>query len=118
MPPQFSWVDHRLIRDECLGGCSLEAWALYLFLVTVADAEGLSYYAEPSLQRRLGISAAQLVRAREELIRRELLAYAAPLYQVLSLDRPLGAAELRGRSNTAEAVSIGEVLRSLAGGVR
>jgi ubiquinone/menaquinone biosynthesis C-methylase UbiE len=42
IPSQFSWVDHRLIRHRRLSGRSSQAWALYLFLVTVADAEGLS----------------------------------------------------------------------------
>lgn len=119
VPSQFSWVDQRLVRDERLSGCSPEAWAVYLFLVTVADADGLSYYSEHSLQRRLGISPEQLHRARAELVCREVLAYEAPLYQVLSLDRPLGGSEVFRRKDTeAEAVSIGEVLRGLAGGVR
>ena len=30
-PEQFSWVDHRLVRERRLEPCSAEAWALYLF---------------------------------------------------------------------------------------
>jgi len=48
VPPQFSWVDQRLIREDRLFGCSTAAWALYLFLVTVADVRGLSYYSDKS----------------------------------------------------------------------
>src|SRR5947209_13693974 len=44
IPPSFSWVDHRLIRHRHLERRDHSAWALYLFLVTVADAQGLSYY--------------------------------------------------------------------------
>ena len=33
-PAQFSWLDHRLMRERRLESCPLEAWALYLFLVT------------------------------------------------------------------------------------
>ena len=42
VPSGFSWVDHRLIRHRRLEGCPHPAWALYLFLVTVGDAQGLS----------------------------------------------------------------------------
>ena len=40
VPSQFSWLDHRLVRERYLDRCSTEALALYLFLVTVADAKG------------------------------------------------------------------------------
>src|SRR5437660_6442778 len=49
VPSQFSWVDQRLVRERYIDQLSPEACALYLFLVTVADAQGLSYYAERSL---------------------------------------------------------------------
>ena len=53
VPRQFSWVDQRLVRDGHIGRCGSEALALYLFLVTVADAEGLSYYSDATASRRL-----------------------------------------------------------------
>ena len=43
VPRQFSWIDQRLIRNRHIQGPSPRALALYLFLCTVADAEGLSY---------------------------------------------------------------------------
>ena len=43
VPRQFSWVDQRLVRDHSIDQLSPQACALYLFLVTVADAQGLSY---------------------------------------------------------------------------
>jgi hypothetical protein len=49
IPTSFSWVDHRLVRHEHLRHRGPVAWALYLFLVTVADAEGLSYYSDASI---------------------------------------------------------------------
>ena len=51
VPPQFSWVDHRLVRQQRLRDCEPPAWALYLFLVTVADARGLSFYSDASIAR-------------------------------------------------------------------
>ena len=49
VPSQFSWLDHRLVRERHLERCSTEALALYLFLATVADSKGLSYYADASV---------------------------------------------------------------------
>ena len=55
-PEQFSWVDQRLVRERYIDQLSHEACALYLFLVTVADAQGLSFYADRSLCQRLSMS--------------------------------------------------------------
>ncbi len=59
-PRQFSWVDQRLVREGYIDHLSPEACALYLFLVTVADAQGLSYYADRSLCQRLSLSQTDL----------------------------------------------------------
>jgi len=88
VPSQFSWVDQRLVRERYIDQLSHPACALYLFLVTVADAQGLSYYADRSLGQRLSLSPATLSQARETLIRQGLLAYQRPLYQVLALGTP------------------------------
>jgi hypothetical protein len=89
LPAQFSWVDQRLVRDRHLDQVDAYAAALYLFLITVADAQGLSWYGDASTARRLSIDEACLRRARGDLIRAGLLFYARGLYQVLALDNPL-----------------------------
>ena len=61
------------------------AWALYLFLLCVADVHGLSYYADATLSRRLRLPADRLARARRDLIELDLIAYDPPLYPI-SLD--------------------------------
>ena len=94
VPKQFSWVDQRLVRERYIDRLSHEACALYLFLVTVADAQGLSYYAERTLGQRLSMSAAQLGQARQALITQHLLAYRRPLYQVLALETRAAASDL------------------------
>ena len=86
VPPQFSWVDQRLVRERYIDQLSHQACALYLFLLTVADAQGLSYYADPSLCQRLSMTSTELHQARQALITRALVAYQRPLYQVLALD--------------------------------
>ena len=87
VPRQFSWVDQRLVRERYIDQLSHEACALYLFLVTVADAHGLSFYSERALCRRLSMDHMALHRARQALIQLGLVAYAKPLYQVLALDK-------------------------------
>src|SRR5256884_2077540 len=87
VPHHFSWLDQRLVRERYIDLLSHEACALYLFLVTVADAQGLSYYADPSLCQRLSMTGTALHQARQALIRLGLVAYQRPLYQVLALDR-------------------------------
>ena len=84
-PPQFSWVDHRLVRGNYLLRASAPAWALYLVLVTVGDEHGLSYYAPRTLARLLSLSEDGVAEARRQLIAAGVLAYAEPLYQVLGL---------------------------------
>lgn len=88
IPAQFSWVDHRLVRERHIERCDAHANALYLFLVTVADVQGLSYYSDASLGRRLSMDPVRLSKARGDLIRAGLIAYQRPLYQVLALDSP------------------------------
>jgi len=59
---------------------------LYLFLITVADARGLSYYGHASLIKQLKLSTTRFMQARTQLIKEELISYPHPLYKVLSLE--------------------------------
>ena len=59
----------------------------YLFLVTVADAQGLSFYADRSLCERLSMPPAGCGQARPALVACALVAYPSPLSQVLALAR-------------------------------
>jgi hypothetical protein len=99
VPAQFSWLDQRLVSERHCERCDAPALALYLVLVTVADAQGLSYYGEATLSRLLSMPAARLLQARSDLLRLELIAYERPLYQVLSLD-PSPAPRERGLLST------------------
>jgi hypothetical protein len=123
----FGWVDARLIREDWLRDCSPTAWALYLFWGTVADAQGLSYYADQSVAQRLRIPGEAVNTGRAELLRAGLLAYEPPLVQVLSLDRQPGDTKASGNSSSArdergrtqDAVLLGDLLRTWAqGGTR
>jgi hypothetical protein len=115
IPPGFNWVDHRLVRHNYFNQCDCPALALYLILVTVADAQGLSYYSEKSLGRRLKLDAAQLAQARTQLLKADLIAYEPPLYQVLSLEEEPPARPSSQRAGQVQ--SVGQILqRVLSGG--
>ena len=114
IPSQFSWVDHRLVRDRHLERLSHEAAALYLFLVTVADSQGLSYYSDDSVCQRLTMAAPTLVAARRCLRDAGLVAYRKPLYQVLALGDV--SATSSHRRVTGEPMALNEIFRKLAGG--
>lgn len=86
VPHRFSWIDQRLVRDRHIQGRSPDALALYLFLCTVADAQGASYYSDASAANLLTFRPAQLRAARTELVAAGLIAWQAPYYQVLSLE--------------------------------
>lgn len=126
IPEQFSWVDHRLVRDRHIGLLSHEAAALYLFLITVADCQGLSYYADASLCERLAMDAVTLASARACLLRSGLVAYKKPLYQVLALSdvlQPSKRIRMSGEmtypvktGDDVGTLAIDKILASLAGG--
>jgi hypothetical protein len=115
VPKQFSWVDQRLVQERYIDQLSPEACALYLFLVTVADAQGLSFYSEPSVCQRLSMSLAGLCQARQALIQCDLVAYRHPLYQVLALggDARAPAAEFALLSGDADSVDLKAVFKQI-----
>jgi len=110
VPPQFSWIDHRLVRENYFVRCDHAAWALYLFLASVADAQGLSYYSDGSLLRHLHLDGLALAASRRQLVQAGLIAYERPLYQVLSLEPPALGATRSGP------IRVGDLLRQVMGG--
>ena len=114
VPRQFSWIDQRLVRDRHIQGRSPEALALYLFLCTVADAQGASYYSESAAGKLLSFSSAQLREARAELVAAGFIAYRRPFYQVLSLDpRTAAPPATTPLPRTGEVHSVADILRTL-----
>jgi len=119
IPPSFSWVDHRLVRHAYLARAGHSAWTLYLFLVTVADSQGLSYYSDPAIGRHLNMDAVALSAARQQLVQADLIAYQKPLYQVLALPDDPKASTDPSSQRTGQVQSIGDVLRrALEGGAK
>lgn len=103
IPKSFSWIDHRLVRDEHIDMCSHAAAALYLFLVCVGDDKGLSYYGDKSIMSKLSMDQKTLQTARSELVQKGLLGWQKPIYQVLCLK--LVHKSRRGGSATSSGVA-------------
>lgn len=116
VPRQFGWADHRLLLDRHLERCTAAAWGLYLFLVVAGDAQGLSYYSDAAVCRILSLTPNVLTKLRQELLTAELLAYQKPLYQVLSIEKPL--CRFDARTKMEEPISVGVILQQLLGGER
>jgi len=74
----------------------------------VADAQGLSYYSDASLTRRLKMDLLVLSASRQQLVQAGMVAYEKPFYQVLSLD-PV-------EPPRSGSISVGELLRRAMGG--
>ena len=83
LPRHFAWADHRL-RD-LLGELTLEEMALLFFLHLAADRQGLSYWSDATVAKKLRLREGLVVSARAGLIARGLVAYRYPLYQLLPL---------------------------------
>lgn len=115
VPRQFSWIDQRLVRNRHIQGPTPRALALYLFLCTVADAEGLSYYSDASTGALLTCSGSELRAARAELVATALIAYQSPFYQVLSLEPRSAAAVIATapEPRIGDVRSIGEIFRAM-----
>jgi len=81
----FGWVDHRFITGGFLRELTPIEILLYFFLAVVGDRDGLSFYQDDRIVSLLKIDLLSLGKARQGLIKRSLIAYESPLYQVLSL---------------------------------
>ena len=116
VPAQFSWIDQRLVRENFLRHADPAAWALYLVLVTVSDAQGLSYYSDATLSRLLKLDPLALAHARQQLVAADLVAYQKPLAQVLALPVATGA-PVPASARLGQPLSVGDLLRrALEGG--
>ena len=106
VPEQFSWVDQALVQQHFIDRCDARSAALYLFLITVSDAQGLSYYGAATLARRLHLSDEQFAASRQQLIDLELIAYRSPLYQVLALPGTVAAPVPNAAAPRAPAMTV------------
>jgi len=82
----FSWIDHRFLREGFDQGLTRLEKLLYFVLVAVSNQDGVSFYSDARLAELLDIRFLhELEAARNELVARDLIAYADGIYQVLDL---------------------------------
>jgi len=108
----WSWMDRRFVRDHA-AQLSRDAVQLYFFLAAVSDGQGLSFYGDSAVAALLRMPLDTLVRARDELIANDLVAWQAPLTQVLSLP----VVPVRRRREPGQGlIQLGDLFRSTNAG--
>lgn len=86
----FAFIEHRFLRNGFWTSLSQLELLLYLFLILVADRQGLSYYSFDKICSLLAIRPDEYIFVRNALIDKDLIAFDGHLFQVLSLpDRPV-----------------------------
>jgi hypothetical protein len=106
----WSWVDREFLREHA-EHLSREAVLLYFFLTATADRHGLSFYSDGSTAALLRLTVQAVVNARDELLAYDLVAYEAPLTQVLSLPRRHQRRPAAGQG----LLQLGDLFRQIAG---
>lgn len=81
----FGFIPHRFLANGFWTSLGSNELLLYLFLVTVADSNGLSYYGSKKICSLLHLSYEEYIDARDRLIARDLIAFDDILFQVLEL---------------------------------
>ena len=83
----FAFVEHRFLRNGFFTALTHHELLLYIFLVLVADRNGLSYYSYDKICILLKITLDDYIIARDGLIDKDLIAFNGHLFQVLSLPK-------------------------------
>jgi len=78
----FAWIDHRLMRNGFMETMTHQDIALYLFLILVADKNGVSFYRKEKICEAVSLDFSQFEIAKDRLINMKLVAFEA--YSVLS----------------------------------
>ena len=112
----FGFIPHRFLTDGFLAALSQHELLLYLFLIMAADRYGLSFYSYNSICSLLGLTVDQYLKARDGLIKKDLIAFDGTIFQVLSLPAPLNTCRRqKSRSRRAKGpVLLAQVLKRLS----
>ncbi len=81
----FAFIEHRFLRDGFWESLSHRELLLYVFLLLVADRNGVSYYSYDKIYLLLKIPMDEYLNARDALIDKDLIAFDGYFFQVLSL---------------------------------
>lgn len=83
----FAFIPHRFLTDGFLSALNPSQQQLYFFLVLAADRHGLSFYSYDSICNLLQVSVNQYIEARDDLIKKDLIAFDGTIFQVLDLPK-------------------------------
>ena len=83
----FAFIPHRFLTDGFLSVLAPPQQQLYFFLVLAADRHGLSFYSYDSICNLLQMSVDQYIQARDDLIKKDLIAFDGSIFQVLDLPK-------------------------------
>lgn len=116
----FAFIEHRFIRDGFWSRLSQHELLLYVFLVLVADRNGLSYYSFDKICALWQLSLDDYLLTRNARIKQDLIAFDGHLFQVLSLPltpvrqpaRPLHSAPHMAQADPA---TIRQIIRNSLG---
>ena len=83
----FSFIPHQFITKGFLNSLSQHELLVYFILVLVGDRHGLSYYSQDRLCTMLKMTFDDFIHARNDLIKKSLIAFDGFMFQVLSLPK-------------------------------
>jgi hypothetical protein len=87
IPESFSWIDRQILHGGILKTLTTEEIALYFFLVLVSGPEGTSFWGYEAISRYLKLPVDDLIHANAGLVKKGLVAFRFPTFQVLSISQ-------------------------------
>lgn len=119
----FAFLEHRFLCDGFWRSLSQHELLLYVFLVVVADRNGLSYYGYDKICTLLRFTLDDYLVARNGLIEKDLIAFDGHLFQALSLpktpmQRPPQALHRPSQMEQADPATICALIRDSLGGAQ
>ncbi len=111
----FAWISHSFLRSGFFTSLTRNELLLYFFLVLVADRQGLSYYHYDKICSLLYFSVDDYIVVRDQLIKKDLIAFDGTFFQVLSLPRtPVNQStkllKKRDDMETSDPATIGQII--------
>jgi len=81
----FSFIPHRFLTDGFLASLDPHELLLYFLLVLAGDRNGISFYSYDKICTLLQMQLERYIMARDDLIKKDLVAFDGTLFQVLDL---------------------------------
>ena len=107
----FSFIPHRFVADGFLSDLGQKELLLYLFLVVVADRNGLSFYSYDKICTLLELSLDEYLKARDGLMKKDLIAFDGTVFQVLDLpSKPIAGPTRKNHQHAANQAAVTQLI--------